>query len=305
MPSTPKSLKQVIADLEQRGSISSQDADSLRIAPQWSLTGAEITGYLGGGVVAVGITWIIVAVAQDLNRLIVTLMLYAAGSVALATARWLQSRGVRSGQVAEVLFGIGIGSIAGAIGTTLNNLGVRDSVAVAVASALAISVGLATCRRTSFAGMLLVVIAAQPFIGSIIEIFHLSEITFPLVIELSGGLLIVLGIQRVPSALVARIVGSISIVIGSLIFAVTGESIVRPVISLVVSAALFYFGAHRINLEFIVGGGIGITIAIGVIAGRIFDSSAVQGAVITATGVAISALSLLIVRRNDTRSTSK
>ena len=303
MPSTRKSLKQVIADLEQRGSISGQDADALRIAPQWSLTGAEITGYLGGGIVAVGITWIIISVSQDLNRLFVTLMLYVTGSVALATARWLRSRGVRSGQVAEVLFGIGIGSIAGAIGTTLNNLGVRDSVAVAVASALAVSVGLATSRRTSFAGMLLVVIGAQPLIGSIIEIFHLSEVTFPLVIDLSGALLIVLGIQRVPSAIVARIAGTISIVIGSLIFAVTGESIVRPVISIVVSAALFYFGAHRINLEVIGGGGIGITIAIGVIAGRIFDSSSLQGAVITATGVAIAALSLLIVRRNEARST--
>ena len=303
MPSTRKSLRQVIVDLEQRGSISKQDADSLRIAPQWSLSGAEITGYLGGGIVTVGITWIIVAAAQDLNRQIVTFLLYATGAVALATARWLRSRGVRSGQVAEVLFGIGIGTMVGAIGTTLNNLGVRDSVAVAVASALAVSVGLATCRRTSFAGMLLVVVAAQPLIGSISETFHLSENTFPLLIDLSGGLLVVLGIQRVPSALVARIAGSTSIVVGSLIFAVTGESIVRPVISLVVSSALFYFGARRINLEFIVGGGAGITIAIGVISGRIFDSSSVQGVVITATGAAISALSLFIVRHNESGST--
>jgi len=301
VPSTRKSLRQVITDLEGRGSLSKQDADSLRTAPQWSLTSAEITGYLGGGIIAVGITWIIIAFAQDFNRPAVTLALYVLGALALATARWLRPRSIRSGQVAEVLIGLGVGSLAGAIGLTLNDLGLRGPIAVAMVSVLAIIVGLATCRRTSFVGTLIVVAAAQPLIGSIIKTFHLSETTFPLIIVLSGALLLWLGLQQVGVALIARVAGSISILIGSIIFAIAGDNVIRPVVSLAVCAALFYIGARRINLEFIVGGGAGITIAIGIFTGRRLDSILVQGVIVTATGVAISALALVIVRRSEPR----
>jgi len=290
----------VITDLEGRGSLSKQDADSLRAAPQWSLTSAEITGYLGGGIIAVGITWIVIAFAQDFNRPAVTLALYVVGTLTLAAARWLRPRGIRSGQAAEVLFGLGVGSLAGAIGITLNDLGLRGSIAVAMASALAIIVGLATCRRTSFIGTLIVVAAAQPLIGSIIETFHLSETTFPLIIVLSGVLLVWLGLQLVGIALLARVAGSISIVIGSLIFAVISDNVIRPMASLAVCAALFYTGTRRINIEFIVGGGTGITFAIAIFTGRILDSIVLQGVIVTTTGVLISALALVIVRRSET-----
>lgn len=290
----------MITDLEGRGSLSKQDADSLRAAPQWSLTSAEITGYLGGGIIAVGITWIVIAFAQDFNRPAVTLALYVVGTLTLAAARWLRPRGIRSGQAAEVLFGLGVGSLAGAIGITLNDLGLRGSIAVAMASALAIIVGLATCRRTSFIGTLIVVAAAQPLIGSIIETFHLSETTFPLIIVLSGVLLVWLGLQLVGIALLARVAGSISIVIGSLIFAVISDNVIRPMASLAVCAALFYTGTRRINIEFIVGGGTGITFAIAIFTGRILDSIVLQGVIVTTTGVLISALALVIVRRSET-----
>ena len=299
MPTTRKSLKQVITDLEERKSLSKQDADVLRTAPRWSLTGAEITGYLGGGIIAVGITWIIIAIAQDLNRLTIYLALYIVGALALAAARWLRPRGNRSGQVAEVLFGLGVGSVAGAVGLTLNDLGLRGSIAMAIASALAIIVGLATCRRTLFVGTLIVVVGAQPLIGSIGESFHLSEFVIPLMMVCSGALLILLGLQRVGSALVARFAGSVSIVIGSFVFAVMLGGNFRPIFAIVICTALFYVGARKINLELIVGGAIGFTAAIGILAGRTFDIFVVQGAIVTATGAAISALSLVIIKRKD------
>lgn len=294
-----KSLGQLITEMQGNGSLSKQEADSLRTAPPWSLTGAEITSYLGGGIISVGITWIIIAITQDFNRTAVTLALYIVGALALVAAWWLRSRGIRSGQSAEVLFGISVGSLAGAIGITLNDLGVRGPHAVAMVSVLAVIVGLATCRRTSCVGTLIVVAAAQPLIASIIETFHLSESTFPMIIVLSGALLIWLGLQLVGIALVARIAGSISIVIGSLIFAFAGDNLIRPVASLAVCSVLFYIGARRINLEFIVGGGVGITFAIGILTGNILDSMVVQGVMVAATGVAISALALVIVKRSE------
>lgn len=303
MPTARKSLKQVIADLEERNSLSKQDADTLRAAPRWSLTGAEISGYLGVGIIGVGITWTVIAVVQDLNQVAIYFTLYLVGAIALATAWWLRSRGIRSGQVAEVLFGIGVGLLAGAIGLTLNDLGLRDSIAAAVASASAATVGLATCRRTLFVGTLIVVAAAQPLIGSISGSFHLSESVLPLVIILSGALLTFLGLQHVGSPLIARLVGSASIVVGSFAFTVAQDDSFRPVLSIVICGTLFYIGARRINLEFIIGGGTGITIAIAILAERIFDAFVMQGTVVTATGIAISALSLVIVRRRDTGST--
>ncbi|MHB1090747.1 MAG: hypothetical protein ACYC06_06585 [Ilumatobacteraceae bacterium] len=302
MPTARKSLKQVIADLEERNSLTKQDADALRSAPRWSLTGAELTGYLGVGIIGVGITWTVIAVIQDLSQLTVYFAMYVGGAVALAAARWLRPRGIRSGQVAEVLFGIGVGLLAGAIGLTLNDLGLRDSIAAAVASALAVIVGLATCRRTLFVGTLIVVAAAQPLIGSISGSFHLSESVLPLVIVLSGALLAFLGLQRVGSPLIARLAGSASIVIGSFAFAVTQDGSFRPILSIAICATLFYIGARRIDLEFIIGGGTGITIAIAILTERIFDAFVMQGAVVTATGIAISTLSLVIIRRRDTSS---
>lgn len=302
MPTTRKSLRQVIADLEARNSISTQDADALRTAPRWSFTGAEITGYLGGGIIAVGVAWIIIAIAQDLNRVTVYFALYVVGAVALATARWLRKRGVRSSQVAELLFGLSVGSLAGAVGLTLNDLGIRGSVATTIASALALIVGLATCRRTLFVSTLLVIIAAQPLIVSIGESFHVSETAFPPMFVLSGAFLVLLGSQRVGSAFLARVAGSASIVMGSISFAAVREDNFRPIVSIVICASLFYVGARTVKLELIVGGAIGITVAIGILAGRIFDALVMQGAVVTATGAAISALSFLVVRRGDTRS---
>lgn len=302
MKATRKSLRQVIADLEVRNSLSKQDADALRTAPRWSLTAAEITGYLGVGIIGVGTTWTVIAVVQDLNRATIYFALYLVGAIALAVAWWLRPRGIRSSQVAEVLFGIGVGLLAGAIGLTLNDLGLRDSIAAAVASTLAVVVGLATCRRTLFVGTLIVVAAAQPLIGSVSGSFHLSESVLPLVIILSGALLVFLGLQRVGSPLIARLAGSASIVVGSFAFAVTEDSKLRPILSIVICATLFYIGARRINLEFIVGGGTGITIAIAILAERIFDAFVMQGAVVTATGAAVLALSLVIIRRRDTSS---
>lgn len=301
MPTSRKSLKQVIGDLEERNSLSKQDADALRAAPRWSLTGAEISGYLGVGIVAVGFAWIIIAIAQDLNRLTVYFALYIVGAGAVASATWLRPRGIRSSQIAELLFLIGVGSLAGAIGLTLTDLGMRGSNATAIASALALLVGLATCRRTIFVGTLIIVTAAQPLIVSTNESFHLSEAILSMMIVLSGALLVYLGLQYVGSPLLARITGSTSIVVGSFAFAVTRDSSFRPLVSIAICAALFYIGSHHVNLELIVGGGIGITLVIGILAGRIFDAFVVQGVVVTATGAAISALSFAILRQRDAK----
>lgn len=299
MPATRKSLNQIIAELEARNSLGKQDADSLRTAPRWSLSGAEITGYLGIGIIALGITWTTIAVVQDLDQLTTYIALYVFGTVALAAARWLQSRGIRSAQVAEALFGIGVGSLAAAIGLTLNDVGLLGSTSAAIASAIAVMVGLITCRRTIFVGTLIVVAAVHPLVMSIGETLDLSESVFPLMIVLAGALLVLLGLQPVGSAVVARAAGSASIVFGSIVFAIWRESNFRSIISIAICATLFYIGARRINLEIIVGGGIGITFAIGILMGRTFDSVVLQGAVVTATGAAISALSFVIVRRGD------
>lgn len=302
MPRSPKSLNQVIGDLEGRNSLSKQDADALRAAPRWSLTAAEITGYLGIGIITVGLAWIIIAIAQELNRLTVYLALYIVGTGAVASAKWLRPRGIRASQITEVFFLIGVGSLAGAIGLTLADIGLRGSIAAAITSALAIIVGLAACRRTKFVGTLIVVAATQPLIGSINESFHLSESVLPMVIVFSGALLVCLGLQRVGSPLLTRVAGSTSIVIGSFAFAVTRDSSFRPLASIAICSALFYIGAHHVNLELIIGGGIGITLAIGILTGRTFDAFVVQGVVVTATGTAISALSFVILRHRDVKS---
>lgn len=305
MPRSRKSLKQVVDDLERCNSLSKQDADTLRTAPRWSLTGAEISGYLGISIIAVGIAWTIIAIAQDLNRFTVYFALYIVGVGAVAGAKWLRPRGIRSGQSAEVFFLIGVGSLAGAIGLTLTDIGLRGSIAAATTSALALIVGLATCRRTIFVGTLITVTATQPLIGSINESFQLSESALPMVIVLSGALLVCLGLQRVGSPLLARVAGSVSIVIGSFAFTVTRDSNFRPLPSIAICTALFYIGARHANLELIVGGGIGITLVIGILAGRIFDAFVVQGVVVTATGAAISALSFAILKRRDTKSSQQ
>lgn len=299
MATTRKSLKQVISDLEERGSLNKQDADSLRVAPKWSLTIAEITAYFGGCIIAVGIAWVSIALAQNFDRSAVTLALYLVGALALTAAKWLQPRNIRSGQVAEALFGLSVGSLAGALGITLNNLGLRGSVATAIVSILAIILGLATCRRTSFVGTLIIVAAAQSLIISTIAAFNFSETAHPLIIIFSGALLVWLGLQEIGVALFARFAGAISIVTGSLSFALAGDNIIRSVVSLAICAALFYKGARRINLEFIVGGGTGTTFAIGIFTGKLFDSVVVQGITVTATGVTISALAFVIVRRSE------
>jgi hypothetical protein len=71
----------------------------------------------------------------------------------------------------------------------------------------------------------------------------------------------------------------------------------RPIVGLVIAALLFAYGASQLHLEIVAAGGFSFTVTTGVLAGRLFDSTLLQGLSVVATGVIIIALSLAISRK--------
>ncbi|TSA55004.1 MAG: hypothetical protein D4R44_00485 [Actinobacteria bacterium] len=287
-----KTVRQLADEFESRGSLTPLDAQILRDAPRTVLPLQEIAAYLGGSIIGLGTLWILVPLFHGLNRQSIALGLGIVGCALLALMRVLNRRGERLARLGEVALVIAVGTIGASCGTALNILGLSAEVATLLTGVVTLMVGLIFATRTSFAGAILTVCSIQIVTFTAIGVFSIDSSLAALPFVVTGLSLIVLGMRKIGFAVLCRASGTASIVLASFVFALNDANLLRILISLSFSVALFALGVRIKQVGVITGGGLGVTFTTAILAGKVFNSQLLQGLTILVVGLAITFSSL-------------
>ncbi len=283
-----RTVREEIADLERSGTLSAVQASVLRDAPQWSIEANELFAYLGGLIAAIGVTWLTIALVQDSSPLGIAIGMLVAGIVIGVGAKFLHQQNTWRSRVAEALTVVSVGLLAGAAGIFLNQAGLASDHSASIVTAICVALGLLVARRTQFAGTLIFVIATEIFVASLIGTLNLEDsLVAALLFIASGAALIAVSRSAIGFPLSARVVGTVSYVLGTFTFGVMKDSIVATLAALIISVALFLASTKLLKLEVIAGGAIAVTLTTSLLVTRVVNAQAIQGLAIVIIGVAM------------------
>ena len=283
-----RTVREEIADLERSGTLSAVQASVLRDAPQWSIEANELFAYLGGLIAAIGVTWLTIALVQDSSPLGIAIGMLVAGIVIGVGAKFLHQQNTWRSRVAEALTVVSVGLLAGAVGIFLNQAGLASDHSASIVTAICVALGLLVARRTQFAGTLIFVIATEIFVASLIGTLNLEDsLVAALLFIASGAALIAVSRSAIGFPLSARVVGTVSYVLGTFTFGVMKDSIVATLAALIISVALFLASTKLLKLEVIAGGAIAVTLTTSLLVTRVVNAQAIQGLAIVVIGVAM------------------
>lgn len=283
-----RTVREEIAELEREGTLSAQQATTLRDAPSWSIEANELFAYLGGLIAAIGVTWLTIALVEDASPLGIALGMLFAGVVLGVGARALFRPSSWRGRLAEALGVIAVGLIAGACGIFLNQAGLASEHAATTVTAVCVVGGAAFARRTQFAATIVLVIATQVLVAALIGSLNIEDsLLSPLLFTISGAALIAAGVSRIGFSLSARVVGTVSYALGAFTFGVMHDNVVTSLCALALAATLFAMSTKLLHLEVIVGGAVAVTLTTSLLVARIINNQALQGLSIIVIGIAM------------------
>lgn len=283
-----RTVREEIADLERSGTLTAQQASTLRDAPQWSIDANELFAYLGGLIAAIGVTWLTIALVEDSSPVGIAIGMLVAGFAFLAVARFVHRPSSWRGRLAEALVVVAIGLLAGGVGILANEAGAASEHVAVVLSAACVVLGAAFAQRTQFAGTVVVVIAAQLFVASLIGTLNVEDsLVSALLFTLSGAALIKAGTSRVGFGLLPRVVGTASYVLGTFVFGVMHDNLASTIGALAFALVLFAASTKLLRLEVIVGGAIGVALTTSLLVTRLIDNQAIQGLAVIGIGIAM------------------
>lgn len=297
MTKNRKSTGALIDEYQNAGKLTTEEAQALRDAPQWVISFSDIASFLGGAVIFVGLVWIVIALIEDLSKEAIDAALFIASAATAALASWLIKKSGRIAVLGECVVAVSTTAFAIGIGVLLDIWKVHEDYILIIAALTALLIGIAVSFRTKFIGTIIIVVATQPFMAGIISEYLADTSAAPLVFVLSGIALILYSQRNIRLQFVARGAGAVSIMFAAIGFSTWDNSVWHPIVGLVIAALLFAYGASQLHLEIVAAGGFSVTVTTGVLAGRLFDSTLVQGISVAATGLLIVALSLAISRK--------
>jgi hypothetical protein len=191
-------------------------------------------------------------------------------------------------RLAEAIAVVAVGLITGAIGIFLNVAGLAGDHATTVATGACVVLGVLSSRRSQFAGTLIFVIATQVFVASLIGTLNLEDsLIAALLFIVSGAVLIAAGVSRIGFALSARVVGTVSYVLGTFTFGVMQDNVSTSIGALIIAVVLFAMSTRLLQLEVIAGGAIAVTLTTSILVSRIIDDQVIQGLAIVIIGIAM------------------
>ena len=294
-----KSIGNLITEFESSGKLTATEAQEFRDAPKWVIPLSDIASYLGGSVIFVGLVWIVIALIQDLSQEAIDAALFIASAATAALAYWLIKKGGRIAVLGECVVAVSATAFAIGIGVLLDIWSVHEDYILIIAALTGLLIGIAVSFRTKFIGTIIIVVATQPFMAGIISEYLADTSAAPLVFVLSGTALIWYSQRNIGLRFVARGAGAVSIMFAVIGFSTWENSTWRPIVGLVIAAALFAYGASQLHLEIVAAGGFSFTVATGVLAGRIFDSTLAQGISVIGVGALIVFTSIAISRKSN------
>ena len=292
-----KSVGRLIDEFEAAGKLSAPDAQALRQAPIWTIPFTEIAAYLGGSVVFVGLVWIIIALLQDMSKTAIDTALFITSALTGGLSYWLVRQGEWQKTLGEFVIAISTVSFAIGLGLLLDIADVQEDLILLFASASALAIGAALVPRTTFIGTVIVVVATQPFIAAVVSKYFADTALAPLAFMISGTVLLWFARQKIGLQFIARSAGAVSLLFASIGYAAWDNNRWQPAIALLITSLLFAYGAKTLHLEIVGAGGLGVTIATGILAGRLFDSTLPQGISVIGVGALIIFTSIAIQKK--------
>ena len=292
-----KSVGRLIDEFEAAGKLSAPDAQALRQAPIWTIPFTEIAAYLGGSVVFVGLVWIVIALLQDMSKTAIDTALFITSVLTGGLSYWLVRKGGWQKTLGEFVIAISTVSFAIGLGLLLDIADVQEDLILLFASASALAIGAALVPRTTFIGTVIVVVATQPFIAAVVSKYFADTALAPLAFMISGTVLLWFARQKIGLQFIARSAGAVSLLFASIGYAAWDNNRWQPAIALLITSLLFAYGAKTLHLEIVGAGGLGVTIATGILAGRLFDSTLPQGISVIGVGALIIFTSIAIQKK--------
>ncbi|MGA0862523.1 MAG: hypothetical protein ACO3RB_01385 [Ilumatobacteraceae bacterium] len=293
--------RQILDELVQSNRLTDDEARRISAAPIWSLSVRELVGYLAGLIIAAGTVQIIAVVFQDASRYAVVAALYAVTLVAGLISWQLSSRGTWQSRLAEVLEGAALGSALGATGLVLDDAEMSGQWIGFTLFAIGAAWGALRTRSTRFIGTvaLSIWLPALAIVTALI-IEEDSAMLGGSFMLLAAAALIVVGLQDVGAPFVARAVGSLYAIIGSMTLGtfIGGVGLFIP---LVVGVALFSAGSSLLTPEMLVAGAFCVVAGVVMTTGEWIESELARGLVIVATGLVVLAALGAQMRRRVSR----
>lgn len=291
-----KTQRDLLDDLVSRGVIDADQADNIANAPRWSFTIRELVTYLGSLIIAAGVIRLLALAFKDASVGVIASALYVVAVLA-GVASWKLSSGSEIRQrFAEVLELGALGAAAGATGIVLDQADMRGEWIGFILSSVAAVWGLWRCTQTRFAGTLAMSFGVMGVAVALEEIINPdSQISGGLFILFAGVVVAGMGLRDIGARQIARAVGSLYIIIGSMNIA-SAEEWLRPT-PIATGAVLFALGALLLAPEMLVAGAFCIVAGVIMTTVEWIDNEMAQGLVIIATGlVVLGALTIQMKR---------
>lgn len=292
-----KTLNEVLDDLVAAGNLTETQADDIVSAPRVSFSMRELVSYLGSLIVMVGVIRIIAVAFEDASALTVSVSLYLLAALT-GGAAWRLSGGssVIKRRLAEVLELASIGSAAGATAIALNEANMKGEWIATLITATVLLWGLFRSSKAMFAGTVALSVGAPGLAISLAALINGDSAS------LAGGLmllaacaLVLLGLNTINAAYIARAVGALFVIISSMILG--NELRGCQFIPIVTGAVLFTLGVVMLLPEMLLAGSFCVIAGIVLTVTHYIDNDMAQGLVIIATGLAVLGTMSVQMRR--------
>jgi hypothetical protein len=279
-----KSRNEVLDEFVAQGVLSEEQACDIADAPQWSFSVRELITYLAALIIAVGVIRILAIAFEDASEAAIVTALYI-GTAATGFASWKLSSGseIRD-RLSEVLELAAVGCAGGATAVLLSNTELRGEFIGLILTSAALLWGLYRCRTSRFAGTVALCVGANGVAISLGALIDSDRAWAAGVLMVVSGLsLAYVGTKRIGADYIARAVGSLFVVIGSI--ALGSDVANGRAIPIVTGVVLFAAGTKFLTPEMLIAGAFCIVTGVVMSVTRWINNDLAQGLVIIATGV--------------------
>lgn len=281
-----KTQREMLDGLVDRGAITEDQAKDIMSAPRWSFSIRELVSYLAALIIAAGVVRLLAYALKDASVGTIAVALYVLAA-ALGAASWKLSSGSEVRQRLAEVFELGaLGAAAGATAIVLDQADMRSEwIGVLLTGAITVW-GIVRCRQARFAGTAAL---SAGTVGLAISLSALIDVENQFLngglLLAAGAVLVAAGLTHIGSQQLARAVGSLFIIIGSITIG-SAEDWSRPA-SIITGAVLFGAGTVLLAPEMLVAGAFCVVVGVVMTVVEWVENDLAQGLVIIATGLVV------------------
>lgn len=293
-----RTQRELLDDLVRQGALTSSQADDISDAPRWSFSIRELVTYLASLIIAAGVIRLLALAFKDASEGAIAAALYVVAALA-GVASWKLSSGSEIRQrFAEVLELAALGAALGATGIVLNqtDMSSRGEWIGVILTGVAAVWGAIRCTQNRFAGTVSFSVGTVGFsiaLGALIN--SDSQILGGALILAGGSVVIAFAMLNIGSQQLARAIGSLFVIIGSLNVG-SAEDWLRPT-PIATGAVLFALGAMLLAPEMLVAGAFCVVAGVVMTTVEWIDNEMAQGLVIIATGLLVLGVLTIQMKR--------